>query len=710
MHALRMTLYRIFPFLEWVPELRHWSVMRGDLIAGLTVAMLFIPQSMAYAHLAELPVYVGLYAAFIPPIIAALFGSSRFLSTGPVPITSLLTAVAMIPMAVSGSSEYLQYLVLLTLMTGIIQLALGMLRFGVVVNFLSFPVILGFINAVALIIASMQLSSLFGVNAVTAPHYYQTVWQVLRDALVNTHWPSVGMAAVAFIIILGGRRWWPRLPHILIAVVFTSIIAWLCGYEKTETIYPGQIINLSVQQMLKSYQQYPKEMEQLLREVDKANDKVDTAFEKSGKNTPQADEAINQASQAKWQLERLVLRHNTETGELSRLRLRRLVTKKKQVVFFVDQQMTPIGQVGSQQWRIEQLPVNNGQVTLHAGGEVVGHIPPGLPKFKPVVWDWNAISRLFMSALVIALVGFTEAITIAKRIATKSRQRLNINQELVSQGLAKCVGSFFQSMPVSGGFTRSAINFNAGAKTGFSSVVAGLVVMVVLLWFTRLFYYLPYATLAAVIIVGVLGLIDVKEMRQVWQVSRSEGTVSLLTFLLTLLLAPHLAHAVILGMLLSLGVYLYETMRPRFNELARNADGSWVEIGEDDRYKTCDLVSLVRFGGSLYFANVSYFEEKILRLITTNKQLRYIILDCVGINKLDASGLETLYHLCKRLEDVNIQLWLTRVREPVFEVLKRGGLFDYLGEGRFYKSNEQALDKIIALLGKEHVHTCHLVK
>ena len=234
--------------------------------------------------------------------------------------------------------------------------------------------------------------------------------------------------------------------------------------------------------------------------------------------------------------------------------------------------------------------------------------------------------------------------------------------------------------------------------------------MVVLLWFTRLFYYLPYATLAAVIIVGVLGLIDIKEIRQVWQVSRNEGIVSLLTFLLTLLLAPHLAHAVILGMLLSLGVYLYETMRPRFNELARNADGSWVEIGEDDHYETCDLVSLVRFGGSLYFANVSYFEEKILQLITTNKQLRYIILDCVGINKLDASGLETLHHLCKRLEDVNIQLWLTRVREPVFEVLKRGGLFDYLGEGRFYKSNEQALDKIIASLGKEHTHTCHLVK
>ena len=708
MHALRMTLRRVLPFLEWLPELKHWPILRSDLIAGLTVAMLFIPQSMAYAHLANLPVYVGLYAAFIPPIIAALFGSSRFLSTGPVPVTSLLTAVALIPMAVSGTSDHLQYLVLLTLMAGLIQLTLGALRFGVVVNFLSYPVILGFINAIALIIASMQLSSLFGVSAVTAPRYYQTLWQVLRDALVSTHWPSVAMASIAFIIILVGRRLWPRLPHILIAVVITSLIAWLFGYEKTEAIYPGQIVNLPVQQMLDSYQQYPKEMEQLLQDANQANDKVKTVLQETGKNTEQADEAINQANQAKWQLERRVMRHNFEKGELSRMRLRRLVTTNKQVVFFVDQQMTPIGQVGSQQWRIVNFPVEGGRLTLHAGGEIVGHIPQGLPSFKPITWDWNAISRLFMSALVIALVGFTEAITIAKRIATKSRQRLNINQELFSQGLAKCVGSFFQSMPVSGSFTRSAINYDAGAKTGFSSVVAGLMVMVVLLWFTSLFYYLPYATLAAVIIVGVLGLIDIKEMRHVWRVSRNEGIVSLVTFLLTLLLAPHLAHAVILGMLLSLGVYLYETMRPRFNELMRNADGSWVELGEDTNYKTCDQVSLVRFGGSLYFANVAYFEEKILQLITTKKQLRYIILDCVGINKLDASGLETLYNLCKRLDDVGIQLWLTRVREPVFEVLKRGGLFDHLGAERFYKSNEQALNNIITALGKKHSHACHL--
>lgn len=705
---MRVSLNRFFPFVEWLPELKQWSILRSDLIAGLTVAMLFIPQSMAYAHLAGLPVYMGLYAAFIPPIIAGLFGSSRYLSTGPVPVTSLLTAVAMMSLVASGTSDYVQYVLLLTLMAGAIQLALGILRFGVVVNFLSYPVMLGFINAVAVIIASTQLSSFFGVNAITASRYYQTVWQVLRDAVVSTHWPSVAMASVAFLIILGGRWFWPRLPHILIAVVVTTLIAWFFNYEKVATIMPEQIINLPIQQMLASDQRYSADMNTLLQDVTRADKQVVLVGKTTGGNRAQMDEAINRANQAKWLLEQRVVRHNADVGELSRLRLRRLVTKDGQVVFFVDKQMTPIGRVGSHLWRIAALSQAGGSLTLHAGGEILGAIPRGLPSLKAVIWDWDAVSRLFMAALVIALVGFAETITIAKHIATKSRQQLNINQELLSQGLSKCVGSFFQSMPVSGAFTRSAINFKAGAKTGFSSIVAGLIVMVVLLWFTPLFYYLPYATLAAVIMVGMLDLIDIKDMRRVWRVSRSEGIVSWLTFLLTLFLAPRLAHAVLLGMLLSLGVYLYETMRPRFNELRGNSDGSWVEIGEHEPIETCDLISLVRFGGSLYFANVTYFEAKILQLITTKKNLRYILLDCVGINKLDASGLETLFSLCSRLEEVGIQLWFTRVRSPVFAVLKRGGLIDQLGEHHFYKNIEQALANIHSELSAKHIHICHL--
>ncbi|WP_133127622.1 SulP family inorganic anion transporter [Legionella nagasakiensis] len=703
----RVVLSRIFPFLEWLSELKQWGTLRADLIAGFTVAMLLIPQSMAYAHLAGLPVYMGLYAAFLPPIIAALFGSSRILSTGPVPVASLLTAVAMQPLAAAGTTDYIQYVLLLTFLAGAIQLALGFLRFGVVVNFISYPVILGFINAVALIIASMQFGNLFGVYAVTAPHYYQMVWQVLNDAIINIHWPTVGIATLAFIIILGGRWLWPNLPHILIAVVVTTIIAWLSGYEKLETIRVDQIINLPVQQMLANYQHYPEEMQHLLEEVTKTKKIVQKTIKKAGPNAEETDEAFNNAAQAKWQLERLITRHNVEVGELSRLRFRRLMTHNQQEVFFVDEQMTPIGEVDSYEWRIASLP-RDGKLTLQAGGEVVGNIPRGLPAFKSVTFNWDAMSNLFMAAIVIALVGFTEAITIAKRIATESRQRLNINQELVGQGLAKCVGSFFQSMPVSGGFTRSAVNFQAGAKTGFSSIVAGLIVMTVLLWFTPLFYYLPYATLAVVIMVGVLGLLDVKEMWRVWNVSRKEGVVVLVTFLLTLVLAPRLAYAVLLSMLLSLGLYLYETMRPRFTELTRNEEGELVEVSEEDEQETCYLISLVRLNGSLYFANAAYFEEKILKLISAKQKLRYIILDCVSINQLDASGLETLRSVCSRLQEGGLELWFTRVRRPVLTVLKRGGLFDQLGEHHFYKNNEEALAKLTESLGAKHMNTCPL--
>lgn len=703
----RVDIARFFPFLEWLPELRRMSILRADIIAGITVAMLMIPQSMAYAHLAGLPVHMGLYAAFIPPIIAVLFGSSRILSTGPVPVAALLTAVAMQPLAAIGTPEYIQFVLLLTFLAGIIQLTLSFLRFGVVVNFISQPVILGFINAIAIIIATMQLGNLLGVYAAPAPHYYETISQLIQDAVINTHWPSVAMASLTFTIILGGRWLWPNLPHTIIAVVITTILSWLIGYQKLVTIHVEQIINLPVQQMLANYQRYPAELKKLISEVEQKNDIVKKTINQAGVNAQKTDAAIREATQAQWELERLITRHNFEVGELNRLRFHRLKTRDNNIVFFVGEQMTPIGEVGRYEWRIKRFP-ENGRLILQAGGEVVGEVPRGLPSFQSITFSWNAISKLFTAALVIALIGFTEAITIAKRIATESRQDLKINQELFGQGLAKTVGSFFQSMPVSGGISRTAVNFYAGAKTGFSSIITGLVVMAVLLWLTPLFYHLPYSTLAALIMVGVLSLVDFKKMWNIWTISRQEGLVSLATFILTLALAPSLAIAVLLGIALSLGVYLYETMRPRFTELTRNPDGELVEVTEDSELDTCYLISLVRFNGSLYFANAAYFEEKILKLISAKQKLHYIILDCVSINKLDASGLETLRSICSRLEDAGIELWFTRLRHPVLAALKSGGLYEQLGEHHFYKNNEQALAKLAEHLGAKHMNTCPL--
>ncbi|WP_133129905.1 SulP family inorganic anion transporter [Legionella yabuuchiae] len=703
------SLKQFFPFLEWLPELKYWSNLKSDILAGLTVVMLLIPQSMAYAHLAGIPVYMGLYAAFIPPIIAALFSSSRSLSTGPVPVTSLLTAVALQPIAAIGTNDYLSYLVLLTFLIGLIQLGLSFIRFGVVVNFVSYPVLLGLINAVAIVIASMQINSLFGVYAVTSPHFYETFWQVINDAIANPHWPTMAIAALSFIIILGGRWLWPKWPHILFAVLITTIVAWLSGYEKTQIIQVNQIINLPVQQLLENYKAYPQALEEQIAAVKKAQKKVENTIRKEGPSAEETDEAINEAAEAKWQMERLILRHNLETAELSRLRFRRMKTENLQEVFYVDDQMTPIGQVDPRSWRIAEFP-EAGFLKIQAGGEVVGKIPRGLPSFKPVVFNSQIMRDLFMAALVIALVGFTEAITIAKRIATESRQSFDTNQELISQGLAKCVGSYFQCMPVSGSFTRTALNYQSGARTPFSSVVAGFVVMVVLLWLTPLFYYLPYATLGVIIMVGVLSLLDIKEMWRVWKISRNEGIVALTTFIMALVLAPRIAFAVMIGILLSLVFYLYETMRPKLSELIRDEHGELVEVTDSDAGKTCYLISILRFNGPLYFANAAYFEHKVLELISVKQKLRYIILDCVSLNQLDATGVETLRSVSERLEEAGIELWFTRVRRPVMRLLKRSGLVKKLGPHHFYKNNEIALAKLSEHLGPKHMNTCPLAK
>jgi len=573
---------------------------------------------------------------------------------------------------------------------------------------------LGFVNAVAIIIAGLQLGNLLGVHVVITTQYYQTIIQVLTDAAVGVHLPTVGLAALALVIIISCRWFWPRFPSALLAVIVTTLIAWLTGYQQLETVRVSQIISPRVQELLTEYRQYPEEMKQQLAKVGKAEGVVKTIAETSGSgienfSTKNIDDAINRVSQAQWQMERLVAHHNEAVGELSRLRLRRLRIDGKQIMYYVDGQIPPIGQIDSNKWQIADLP-KNGTLKVRSGGEVVGEVLQGLPSFQPVIFNLDAASQLFLAALVIALVGFTEAITIAKRIATETRHSLNINQELLGQGIAKCVSGFFQGMPVSGSFACTVVNYSSGAKTGFSSVITGLAVMVVLLWLTPLFYYLPYATLAVVIIVNVLGLVNFKEIIRVWRVNRNEGMVALTTFLLTLFLAPRLAHAVVLGMLLSLGVYLYETMRPRFTELVRDDEGGLSGYADGDSRDRCSLASLLRFNGSLYFANGAFFEEKILQLIHERTKLRYIIIDFSRIDKLDASGLEILLNLSLRLQDAGIELWFTRVRHAVFAVLKRGGLYEKLGEDHFFRSNDEALEKLSECLGEKHMNACPLVQ
>jgi len=233
-------LIRLLPFMKWFKGYTVTS-LRADLLSGVTVALVLIPQSMAYAQLAGLPAYYGLYAAFLPPMVAALFGSSNQLATGPVAVVSLMTAAALEPLATAGSAEYIAYAILLALLVGVFQLLLGILRLGLIVNFLSHPVVNGFTNAAAIIIASSQLSKIFGVYVDKAPHHYQTVYRVIVAAVNYTNLPTLGMAALAFGLMIGLKRLDRRIPNVLVAVMLTILIAVLFGFEKNETVSHSRI-------------------------------------------------------------------------------------------------------------------------------------------------------------------------------------------------------------------------------------------------------------------------------------------------------------------------------------------------------------------------------------------------------------------------------------------------------------------------------------
>ena len=287
---------------------------------------------------------------------------------------------------------------------------------------------------------------------------------------------------------------------------------------------------------------------------------------------------------------------------------------------------------------------------------------------------FGIVLQLLSAAITISLIGFLEAISIAKAMAAKTRQRLDANQELIGQGIANIAGSFFQSYPTSGSFSRSAVNINAGAVTGFSSLVTGMIVMVTLLWFTPLLYYVPQATLAAIIMMAVVGLINFKAMKHAWQAHPHDGIVAVTTFVLTLALAPHLDKGILLGAGLALILYLYRTMKPRVAVLARHPDGT-LRDAERFRLDACKEISMIRFDGQLYFANTAYFEDKIMERIALMGDLKYVIVVGDGINQIDATGEEMLSHLADRLDKAGIELLFTGLKKQVLDTFERTGLY-----------------------------------
>jgi len=687
---------RIFPFLVWIKNVNP-DVVRVDLLAGVTVALILIPQSMAYAQLAGMPVYYGLYASLIPPLLAALFGSSRQLATGPVAIVSLMTSAALGPLATAGSDAFVAYAILLALIVGLFQFLLGVLRLGLVVNFLSHPVVNGFTNAGALIIATSQLSKMFDVYVDEAEHHYETVYRVIKAAFVYTDWPTLGLGILAFAIMYGLRRLDKRIPYVLAAVVVTTLISWATGYEHNRKVPMESISSEAVRKVITNFNSTVGENGRLAAARTELTSKIAEAEEKHGTHSSEASDLLHESELITLKMEGLKEEARKYRAELRGCLLTAVVQPVGGLTFYARGEAPPGAGSDGRTWRLQvgNRPLDVKALSVRGGGSVVGEIPKGLPAFSIPKVDVKAVVHLLPIAAIISLLGFMEAISIAKAMAAKTGQRLDPNQELIGQGIANMVGAMAKSFPVSGSFSRSAVNLQAGAATGLSSVFTSLTVGVTLLFFTPLLYHLPQSVLAAVIMMAVIGLLNVSGFIHAWKAQWYDGLFSVITFLATLITAPHLDKGIMIGVVLSLGMFLYKSMRPKVTTLAMYRDFSYRSAREFG-LKECRHIAMVRFDGQLFYANAGYLEDYISDLLMEKPELKHILVVSNGINDMDASGEEMLSLIVDRLRSGGYDISFSGVNENVLAVMKRTHLYEKIGEENIFSSRRKAVEAIHA--------------
>ncbi|MGL1834271.1 SulP family inorganic anion transporter [Rhodocyclaceae bacterium SMB388] len=555
---------RLLPFLTWRRKWREHGV-RGDLIAGVTVALVMIPQALAYAQLASLPPYIGLYACVLPAIIAALFGSCAQLSTGPVALTALLTGASLMPFARPDSPEFLTLAILLALMSGAIQLALGALRLGWLLNLLSRSVMTGFINAAALLICLSQIPALLGLTMNRSDHFLVDFWQLVFE-FGAADLMSLLFGAGSFLCLIGLRRIAPRLPGVLLVVAAATAISALTGYAAR-------------------------------------------------------------------------------------------------------------------------------------GGAVIGEIPAGLPLPSVPAIDWSMALALLPAAFVIGLVSFMEATSSATLITGRTGEKWHQNQELIGQGLAKIASAFTGSMPVSASFSRSALNFATGARTGLASIVSVAVVVLTLLYLTPLLWHLPNAVLAAVILLVVSGLIDFNALRRAWQASRDDGIASAMTFGMTLAFAPNIQIGIMTGLLLSLSLMLYRDMQPRTVLLGLHPDGTYRDLERFGLAHPHPRLVILRFDSPLTFVTSEAFEKAALNAVKAQPNVSTLLISGVGINAIDASGLHTISSLQERLRTDGRTLAFCGLKKQIIDPMERTGLWERLQPHAHYRSVGHALDALLPTLG-----------
>ncbi|KGM43386.1 DNA repair protein [Alkalispirochaeta odontotermitis] len=682
----------ISALLEW-PKSYNSQSLRADMLAGLTVALVLIPQSMAYAELAGLPPYFGLYAAFLPPMVAALLGSSRQLATGPVAVVSLLTATTLEPLATAGSQQYLTYAILLALMVGVFQFTLGVLRLGLVVNFISHPVVNGFSNAAALIIATSQLPRLFGIHMDKAAHHYETIYRVFQSAGHYLHWPTLLMGAMAFAIMYGLKRLSPRLPNVLAAVVITTIISWGLGFENNLVV---DISKIHAEAVKEAINRFNRALEPVPHLTSKRAKLIQSLNSGNRSADPLAElETRHAAERIALQIERLKDEARKYRGQLRRFLLEGVQEKGGALSFYPANEFAERSLVDGRTWRLSvgnsRLPADALQLT--GGGDVVGSIPRGLPSLSIPAWDYHIVMHLLPYVAIISLLGFMEAISVAKAMAAKTGQRLDPNRELIGQGLANICGAVAKSYPTSGSFSRSAVNLQSGAVSGLSSVFTSLTVVVVLLFLTPLFYYLPQSVLAAIIMMAVVGLFNVKGFIHAWQAQWYDGAISVITFVGTLAFAPHLDRGILIGAALSILVFLYKSMRPKVVDLSLDVDRT-LHDAVASGLQECRYIDVVRFDGPLFFANASYLEDQIRNRRRSKIDLKHIIISAGSISDIDSSGEEALSLTVDRVRSAGIDISLSGVNRSVMQVFRQTHLIVKIGEDHIYPTIDSAINAV----------------
>ncbi len=567
----RVSLEKFFPLLQWWPTVSRRSI-RADIIAGVTGAIIVLPQGVAFAIIAGLPPEYGLYSAIVPAIIAAFFGSSHHLISGPTTAISIVIFTTLSPLVPPSSEEYIQMALTLTFLAGFFQLALGAARLGALVNFVSHSVVIGFTSGASILIATSQLSNILGIT-VPKKHSFIHIWADILSRLSDTN---------LYVLFIG-------LSTLIIAVVFKIL----------KPKWPGMLIAMIAGSLL------------------------------------------------------AIIMNGNEHGV-----------------------------------------------------KLVGSLPGHLPPLSHPYITTASLRELAPPALAVAMLGLAEAVSIARSIATKSEQRIDTNQEFIGQGLSNIIGSFFSSYASSGSFTRTGVNYEAGAKTPLAAAFAAITLTGILLLIAPLTAYLPIASMAGILLLVAYNLIDTHHIVEIVRTSRPEAAILVATFLSTLFV--ELEFAIYVGVILSLLLYLNRTSHPTFVTLAPDPDTkkkTFVNV-QKKPLAECPQLKIIRIDGSIFFGAVNHFSEQLEQITKTYSEQAHILIVGGGINFIDVAGCQTLSQEAHRLRVNGRQLYLCSLKGEVIDVMKRGGCNKGIGKENVYQSKRTAIKNIVPKLDPERCRRC----